>query len=224
MLNVSLDLDSEGAFLNPSRKLCLKTDNTIYFAQTGCEYFARYKEFVEINGKRYWESSPSKIVTSDCSIISLSSFPKRIVFYKGDFYFLHSFQSISNQKEMYEACYYLSELDKTSDIIDYGEDNFSRVTFIEGLNTNIYRDITLSELQMSYKDLLKKSNKFDKENEKSMDRFLNSSEDAMNIFIKDVCQILCITESSYKSGRYNLNDQMIKRLHRKIQYKSKNRY
>jgi hypothetical protein len=213
-MEIKLELDRSYTELSPWDKVCIKGDKDILFAQNNCKYVSQYKAFVEINGKVYEERTPSKKVEADCCFIT--SRTREIcptVFYKGRFYYLHFFGGLWNQQEIGDAYSYLVEMDK--DLKTYGMygENFSKVRLLKGNTAEIIRTITLQELQMTWLELKAKAKEFG-----------GDCKESMTMFMEDLCGILKIPEGRYKSGKYNLNDQMIKRLHSKIQYETQNSY
>lgn len=219
-----LKLHSSDTFFWSSNRKCVLIGKNIFFARTDCEYIERFKKTKIIEGEEFSESFPSVINKTKCSLHASGFGYVQPVLFRGKFYNLHALGKINTLEEISGAANYLYEIDRSFDVAEYWNSwdskcdtdagqNFSKVRFIDGHSRYVYRDITLRELQMGYSGLIKAQKDFEEDCEKPM-----------KMFVRDVCNILQLSEKRYKSGKYNLNDQMIKRLHSKIQYKSKNKH
>lgn len=211
-----------------------KNTNEIYYARVNGETGIKVNKWVFINGEKYVLQWP-KVLHYPVSLFDNSSC-KITVIYRGKVYSIAGMPSwtIPEISKLY-AC--LSDLwkdvyhdSKMPDIIrskgiiegkqnshyfDFARDKYNKsfIPFINGNTDAIYRKITVADLSTPYKEIEKSVKEFEEDKEEA--------ERVLSLYSIHMAEYLCLTVKRYKNGSFNLNDQMIKRLHLKINSKTK---
>ncbi len=106
--------------------------------------------------------------------------------------------------------------------INYKQDLLPTYTIVRGHSRRVYGLLSRAVLQMTYKELECKikdaRTKFSEYIKYNFEEDLTLME---NDIVKDICDYLMIKESQYKSGRFNIIDQLNKRLNYNINNKNK---
>lgn len=197
------------------KAVMMNDGKTIYSAFADGEAYFRSRKYITVNGEKFY-SDISKTISYPASSMSIYDGRWRgrkeqmyykgctAVFYRGEFYGLYDFKH-STIDDLERTLLCLDELwnDLEWCVSDSNLNGYTRL--ISGHSRWVSRKITKEEILMTHKELIEKSNKSP-----------YNCENAVRIFIRDICNYLMITESQYISGKYDVKNQMIKRLHKKI--------
>jgi hypothetical protein len=204
-----------------SKRMAVMLENQKLFYKarenmSGC--FDEHKEII-VDGESFEKINRGKYSWRLSSIPDLDNFFSRMIFYRGEFYKMYGYDYPNTIEEVSELH---TDLEKHwRDVVwcrvnddTLHEDNMDGVFYMWlGHSTAIKRKITLSELKTPYKEIKKRaeSSSFDSS---CIDEFLRRWRIAASSF-------LMISQDKYVLGKYSLNEQILKRLHAKINYKSK---
>lgn len=221
----SHDHDFSTFFNNAVDKLVMrKNKNEIYYVRENGMAHIKANKWVFVNGEKYVLQWP-KILDYPVSIFEYRDY-RQTVIYRGEVYTISGLRSVT-QGEVWKLCNHLihiwPDLDCDSKMpfkpFADGKDWFDRkynssmIEMISGHSASIYRKITLKDLQTPYKHIEKKV--FDMKNDK------DDENQTLRSYAHFMSEYLQVKVDRYKNGSFNLNDQMIKRLHLKINSKNK---
>lgn len=194
-----------------NRAIILKDKNIIYKA-AGDDGYAIYDETksVIIDGEIYTRKAHS-VKQYPCCTFEKKNY-NEVIFYRGDFYDMYGFRANTIQ-EMSTLKECLEEEWKDLKWCPWDRAIIGHVRLVVGHSTEISRMITVSEITMSYKELMNKAK------ESGMD-----CERAIRYFSLDISEYLIISVEAYRTGNYDLNTQMLKRLQLKINNKDKKKW
>lgn len=203
-----------------------KNKNEIYYVRENGETGIKVNKWVEINGEKYVLQWP-KTLRYRVSTFDDSSY-KETVIYRGNVYTIAGLRLVT-QGEVSKVCNHLEniwpDLEYCSTMpfnpspVDrdwfHEKYNSSLISMISGHSVAIYRKITAKDLQTPYKQIEKKVFEITDDKE--------HAESVLRKYAHYMAEYLQVSVDRYKRGSFKLNDQMIKRLHLKINSKTKNK-
>lgn len=211
-----------------------KNKNEIYYVRENGQTGIKVNKWVFIDNQRYELLFP-EILHYPVSSFDDSSY-KETVIYRGNVYTIAGLRSVT-QGEISDLYHCLNglwgdiEIDgNMPDIIrsphiiegkinshyfQFAREQYNNswIPLINGHSVTIYRKITVADLKTSYKEIEKKVTVIEKNKELAAH--------LLKWYAIHMSEYLCISPERYKKGSFNLNDQMIKRLHSKINSKTK---
>jgi hypothetical protein len=143
-----------------------------------------------------------------CSRIENNDYD-RVVFYKSKFYKLLGYRAYTVD-EVYDFHDDINSVWKDVRWLYKEPEMNGLITLLHGNSRSLVRKITLNEIVLGYSGIINEAKKSG----------LNC-EDAIDLFVEDISKYLLLSTERYKSGKYLLNEQILKRLQLKITNKTK---
>ena len=211
---IQQDLRGVTGWLYSTEAQLIKSSNTIYKSTLDCDAIYDEVKTVNIDGDVFTKTK-NCVAKYKCCTIDKQGY-RDVILYRGNYYTTYGYRGWT-QDEVHEVERDLSKYWKDvhtawKDDKYHIEDNMDgTVAMIIGNTLCVRRTITKEELLLGYKGLLKKAE------DSGLDCDI-----ALKRYVRDVSNYLCISENQFKSGKYNLTDKLINRIHLKINNKNKN--
>jgi hypothetical protein len=214
MNQIQTDIIHRGNTIWGANECAVKNDDQklIYRVYENCRGIFDEHKTVIINGEEFESTEYGKY---NYPVSKIEMGYEKPIFYRGSWYVISGYRAVT-QEEVSDTHNQLSH-HWTDLVIEYSDwdelikDNMmGEVYLLCGHSLNIKRKITLAELQMSYKKI--------EEMAKTLDQDCSRPLRWWRVLVSS---FLMIDEDRYVSGRYDINTQIIKRLHAKINHKTK---